>query len=66
MKKISLLLVAISIVGLVSISACKSTTKPAQPAQPAESVVQEKVDTLKSAVDTTSASDADTSDVIEE
>jgi len=63
MKKISFLLLAISIIGLVSISACKSTTKPAQPA---ESAVQEKIDTLKSAVDTASASDADTSDVIEE
>jgi hypothetical protein len=63
MKKISFLLVAISIVGLVSINACKNTTKPAQPA---ESAVQEKVDTLKSAVDTTSAAASDTSDVVEE
>jgi hypothetical protein len=62
MKKISFLLVAISIISLVSINACKSSTKPAQPA---ESVVQEKVDTLKAAVDTSSAA-ADTSDVVEE
>jgi hypothetical protein len=63
MKKFSFLLVAILIIGLVSINSCKSTTKPAQPA---ESAVQEKVDTLKSAVDTASSADADTSDVIEE
>jgi hypothetical protein len=60
MKKISFLFVALSIMGLLSINACKSST---QPAQPAETSVQTKVDTLKAAVDSTSAAAADTSDV---
>jgi hypothetical protein len=62
MKKIGFLFIAIAIVGLVSINACKSSIKPSQPA---ESMIQEKIDTLQQVAD--SVSDAmDTNDVVEE
>jgi hypothetical protein len=63
MKKIILLFVAVSIVGLVSISSCKSSTKPAAAA---ESAVEVKADTLKQVVDSVEDADVDTAGVVEE
>ncbi len=64
MKKCSFLLIAISIVTILSISACKSSSKPAEPAKTA---VPEKIDSLKQAVDTAAEEeDIDTSDVVED
>jgi hypothetical protein len=63
MKKCSFLLIAISFVTLLTINACKSSSKPAEPATNA---VPEKVDSLKQAVDTNAVEDVDTSDVVED
>jgi hypothetical protein len=66
MKKIILLFVAVSIVGLVSISSCKSSTKPAAAAESAVEV-KVKADTLKQVVDSIEdADDVDTAGVVEE
>ena len=52
MKKLSFLFIALSLVGFIALSSCKSSTQPTE--APAEEVVEE-VDVVEEPVDTTAA-----------